>query len=272
MTKFRYIFFIFILFFSFFDAFSQNSIEIMDGEIDYLFNERLTTREILALRNGEVVTNSIGKVKYARIKQIPETEQLLSAVKEVKPNHLAEIIKILPYSGYENLTEIVSEMLKNEESYTKVPFYVDDDGDTHYLYADAKIENIEKSEEKEIITEKFLMRPLDYFTAEIDSEKRGTYFFYQMINTTRVRYKSFFSAIGKKKMIAVISIFRYGDNWIIYALGGVDIIKLPFIDKAVDRAFYRRIRSFCVFTFANLESQKTEVPQKADEENQFDTP
>ena len=257
-------FFCIFLIFSFFLVNVHGQVEILDGEIDYLFNERLTGKEIIALKKGEVITNSIGKVKYARIKQIPETEQLMSAVKKVGPNHLAEIIKILPYEGYENLTETVSEMMKNEESYTLVPFYIDDDGDTHYLYADAKIEKIEEIDGNEVITEKFLMKPLDYFTARIEAEKRGTYFFYQMKNTTRVRYKTFFSAIGKKKMIAVISIFRYGDNWIIYALGGVDIIKLPFIDKAVDRAFYRRIRAFCLFTFANLESQKSEIPPKDD--------
>ncbi len=269
---------IFLIFlFSVFPFFTQSKIQIMDGEIDYLFNEKLTGSEIIALRNGEVVTNSIGKVKYSRIKAIPETKQLFSAVNEVAPNHLAEVIKILPYEGFENLTEIVSEMLKNEESYTKVPFYIDEDGDIRYLYADAKIQAISEFNGKEVIFEKFLMKPLDYFTARIEAEKRGTYFFYQMKNTSRVRYKSFFSAIGKQKMIAVISVFRYGDNWIIYALGGVDIIKLPFIDKAVDRAFYRRIRAFCLYTFETLEiksgqAQMKELPQKEDEEKLFDTP
>ena len=47
--------------------FPQTPITIMDGEINYLFNERLTGSEILALRNGEVVCNSIGKLKYSRI-------------------------------------------------------------------------------------------------------------------------------------------------------------------------------------------------------------
>ncbi|WP_407426844.1 DUF6675 family protein [Treponema sp.] len=234
-------------------AFSQQSVKIMEGEIEYLFNERLSELEMISLQNGEVVCNSIGKLKYARINQIPETRQLIDSVKKVNPNHLAEIIKILPYEGYEDLTEIVSEMLKDEKSYTSIPFYVNNEGKTVYLYADAKIQSIVQNNEKEIITEKFLMKPLDYYTAEIESEKMGNYFFYSMKNKTRVRYRSFFSAIGKEKMIAVISIFHYGENWIIYALGGVDIIKLPFIDKKVDRAFYKRIKTFCLFTFERLE-------------------
>lgn len=241
--------FIFMLCFS---VSAQGAITLMDGEADYLFNERLTGRELLALRNGEVVCNSIGKIKYARINDIPEASQLISAVRQVNPNHLAEIIKILPYNKYENLTETVSAMLKSEESYTSVPFYIDEDGDVRYLYADARIESVEEADGKEIITERFLMKPLDYYTARIEAEQLGSYYFYHMKNTSRVRYKSFFSAVGKEKMIAVISIFRYGDNWIIYALGGVDIIKLPFIDKTVDRAFYSRIKAFCLFTFEKL--------------------
>lgn len=234
----------------------------MDGELDYLFNARLSGKEALDLRNGQVVCNSIGKIKYSRINDIPEARELISAVKKTNPNHLAEIIKILPYEKYEKLTEIVSEMLKNEASYTKVPFYVDEDDETIYLYADAKIRKIEEKDGKEIITEDFLMKPLDYYTARIESVKFGNYYFYQMKNTNRVRYKTFLSAVGKEKMIAVISIFRYGDNWIIYALGGVDIIKLPFIDKRIDRAFYRRIKAFCLFTFEKLEESA-----RADGEN-----
>ena len=245
---------------------AQTPVKIMDGEIDYLFNERLSGGEVLALRKGEVVCNSIGKLKYARINEIPETEQLISAVREVNPNHLAEIIKILPYKKYENLTEIVSKMLKDEESYTKVPFAMNEDGSTRYLYSLAQIQDIQQEEEKEVITEKFIMPPLDYFIGRIESEKIGSYFFYKMKNTNRIKYK-IFSAVGKRKMIAVISIFRYGENWIIYALGGVDIIRLPFIDKAVDRAFYNRIKAFCLFTFANLEARKFEAQPSGDEEN-----
>ena len=233
--------------------FAQSAIQIEDGEMNYLFNDYLTGREAMDLISGGMVCNSIGKIKYARIKNIPETEQLFKAVKKVNPNHLAEIIKILPYKDYKNLTEVISSMLKKEESYTKVPFYVDDDGDIHYLYADAKILGISDEKGKEVIVERFLMKPLDYYTARIEAEKRGNYYFYEMKNTDKVRYKSWFNAIGKKKMIAVISVFQYGDNWIIYGLGGVDIIKLPFIDRWVDRAFYNRISAFCKFTFQRLE-------------------
>ena len=246
--------FLCVLLFSMSALFAQTPIKIMDGEIDYLFNERLSRREALFLRNGGTLCNSIGNIRYSRIKEIPETQSLIAAIKEVNPNHLAEIIKILPYNGYEELTHIVSDMLKNEESYTKVPFSIDDYGRIEYLYSDAKIESIvRQSPSKEVIVERFLMKPLDYFTGRIEDEKRGTYIFYRMKNSNQVRYKSFFSAIGKEKMIAVISIFRYGDNWIIYGLGGVDIIKLPFVDRKIDSAFYKRIKAFCVFTFERLE-------------------
>lgn len=238
--------------------FAQTPVKIMDGEINYLFNDSLSEREVLSLRSGEVVCNSIGKIKYSRINNIPEARQLISAVEKVNPNHLAEIIKILPYKKYENLTEIVSSMLKDEESYTKVPYTVDDENRIVYLYADAKIKSIEKKGIKEIIVEDFLMKPLDYYRAEIESTSFSNYYFYHMKNTKKIRYRTFLSAVGKEKMIAVISIFRYGENWIIYALGGVDIIKLPFLDKRIDRAFYSRIKAFCLFTFERLEKSVSE--------------
>ncbi|MCR4823279.1 MAG: hypothetical protein K5873_10470 [Treponema sp.] len=234
-------------------ALSQSPVQIMEGEVDYLFNDRLSEKELLDLRNGGVVCNSIRKLKYSRINEIPETKALLDAVDDVDPNHLAEIIKILPYRGYENLTQIVSDMLKSEESYTKVPFYTRSDGSIRYLYELAEIQGIEILPEKEVIKEKFHMLPLDPFTGKIEAEKRGSYFFYHMRNQSKIKYKGLITAVGKENMIAVISIFRYGDNWIIYALGGVDIIPFPFISGAIDRAFYNRISAFCLFTFERLE-------------------
>lgn len=242
----------FLIFSMLFSLQAQKSIKIMDGELNYLFNERLTGRDIIALRNGEVVCNSIGKLKYSRINEIPETRKMLASIKKVNPNHLVEIIKILPYKDFENLTDIISAMLKESESYTKVPFYYDDDGRIRYLYSDATIESIELENGREIITERFLMRPLDYFTGRIESEQLGNYYFYQMRNTDKVRYRNIISAIGKGKMIAVITLFRYGDNWIIYAFGGVDTIRFPFLNKRIDNAFYRRIKAFCFFTFERL--------------------
>ena len=45
-------------------VFSQTPVRIMDGEINYLFNDRLSDVEILELRSGEVVTKSIKKLKW----------------------------------------------------------------------------------------------------------------------------------------------------------------------------------------------------------------
>ena len=255
------------VFFSMMLAFSSEPVSISDGDFSYLFNERLTESEKSSLRNGEFVFNSITSVKKVRVNRTKETEHDIATVKNVNPNHLIEVIKILPYKGNENLVETIATIMQDIGAYTEIPYYSERHGRTFQLFAEAEILSVKNEGEKLVINERLLMNPLKSYTARIEAENRADYYFYTLKNTENVKYL-FLNAIKKEKMIAGISVFRQGENWVIYALGGAYIFHGPFFNDFVEEMFCGRIKSFVIFMFNRLEEfQKSESHPKSDAEN-----
>ena len=238
--------FIFSLF-----AFSE-PVSISDRDFSAIFNERLTQSEKSALRNGEFVFNSISSIKNVRAKSTKETEQDIATVKKVNPNHLIEVIKIIPYEGNENLIEKIAAIMQDIDAYTEIPYYSERHKRTFQLFEEAEILSVREENEKLVIDERLLMNPLKSYTARIEAENRSDYYFYMLRNTEIVKYL-FLNAIKKEKMIAGISVFRQGENWVIYALGGAYIFHGPFFNDFVEEMFCGRIKSFVMFMFQRLE-------------------
>lgn len=254
------IFFLFLYLYFSYNLFSQQNVKMSEIDFSVIFNERLTDSEKNQLKNGDFVFNSIKSIKNVRINKIKETEQDIETVKKVNPNHLIEVIKILPYEGNENLIERISEIMQDIDAYKEIPYYSEKHERYFQLFEEAEIISISKENEKLIIDERLLMNPLKSYTARIEAENQGDYYFYTLRNTEKVKYL-FLNAIKKEKMIAGVSVFRYGENWVIYALGGAYIFHGPFFSDFVEEMFCGRIKSFVLFMF-----QKLEASRSADEE------
>lgn len=221
-----------------------------------LFNERLSDSDRKKLENGEILFESIGKIKNIKIKETEETLQAINVMKNLKPNHLSEIIQIRPYKGNENLVQEISEILGNVENYVGIPYFSERVQKWYDLYSEAEILNIENDGNAEIIAARFYMKPFGYYTSETRIENRGNYYFFTMKNTQKLRYYDKFDAVGKEYMQAAITVFRTGESWVIYALGGAKIIDLPFLVKRAETSFTNRIKSFAEAIFQKLpESQ-----------------
>ena len=66
-------------------------------------------------------------------------------------------------------------------------------------------------------------------------------------------YHNKFTAVKPEKMVSCITVFRDGDNWILYAIGGAAIPKLFFLEDRVETSFMNRIKTFCDFVFKKLD-------------------
>lgn len=251
----------------FFCVFSSAPISISDSNISYLFNTRLTESEKSSLLSGNFVFNSIGSVKNVRANLTKETEQDIETVKKVKPNHLIEVIKILPYEGNENLIETIALIMQDINAYTEIPYYSERNEKEYHLFEEAEILSTSEKNGILVIDERLLMNPFKSYTARVEAENRGDYYFYTLKNTERVKYK-FLNAIKPEKMIAGVSVFRLGENWVIYALGGAYVFHGPFFNDFIESEFCGRIKAFVIFMFNRLEEfQKSEFPPKSDAEN-----
>lgn len=226
-----------------------------------MFNSKLTEDERAVIESGDFLFHSIRKIDNIRINEIPETEQVISTVQEVRPNYLAEIVQIIPYKGNENLVPVIARILSDVQSYIDIPYYSEQHDSWGTLFDDAAIIDALDENGKTVINGRFLMSPFEYYTSRIEIEDRGTYYFYKMQNTQKIKYR-FLSAIRRENMVAAVSVFRYEDNWIVYGLGGADMIRLPFLSRRIEVAFINRIKSFASFIFQKLEEYRS-----ADAEN-----
>ena len=96
------------------------------------------------------------------------------------------------------------------------------------------------------------MDPFGVIKTQINIEKKENSIFYQMLNLNLLRYHDKFNAVKPQKMKSVITVFRDGDNWILYALGTVDTYKIFFLKDRVETSFMNRIKTFCNFIFEKI--------------------
>ena len=137
------ILFFLLIFFSC-NLFLQAQVKISDEDFAALFNARLTDSEKTQLKNGEFVFNSISSIKNIRINKTRQTEKDIETVRKVNPNHLIEVIKILPYKGNEDLIELISVIMQDIDSYKEIPYYSERHGRSFQLFSEAEILSIKR--------------------------------------------------------------------------------------------------------------------------------
>lgn len=218
-----------------------------------LFNQKLSVSDKQKLENGEILFESIGKIKNIKIIETEETSRAIGVMKKLKPNHLSEIIQIRPYKGNENIVQEISQILGNVENYIGIPYFSERVQKWYDLYSEAEILDVHDDGNERIIEAKFYMKPFGYYTSETKIENRGDYYFFTMKNTQKLRYYDKFDAVGKEDMQAAIAVFRSGESWIIYALGGAKIIDIPFLVKRAEMSFTNRINAFARAIFQKLQ-------------------
>ena len=76
--------------------------------------------------------------------------------------------------------------------------------------------------------------------------------YYSSINTNKLRYKDEFDCVWPRKLKICIILFRDGDNWVLYGIGGVNAPRIPFFTERIETSFINRIKAFCSFIFSKF--------------------
>ena len=216
------------------------------------FNSKLSGEELSKLNNGEVLIRNIGSMKEISVERTEKTEKIISTMKALNPKYVAEIIQVRPYKGNEDLQEKIDSTLQNIRDYVGIPYYSERAEGWYDLYSSAQIKRTTYKGSKKIIDCVLDMTPFGEFAAQIITEKEGDNYFYSMRNIDRLDYYEKFTAVKPEKMISCISVFRDGDNWILYAIGGVNTYKIFFLQERVETSFMNRIKTFCNFIFSKI--------------------
>ena len=223
------------------------------------FNKNLTLEEQKTLDKGEVLIKNIVYQKNMSLNKGYRTDcdQLIAEIKTLNPKYLAEIIQIKPYKGNENLPEVLTELLYNVSEYSNIPYYSERHKEYYDLYDSAVITSEKIITSNAIKTEKqlettFVMSPFGtvYETILLSQSKDSVY--YSSINNNKLRYKDEFDCVWPKKLKICILLFRDGDNWVLYGIGGVNAPRIPFFTERIETSFINRIKTFCNFIFSKF--------------------
>lgn len=216
------------------------------------FTKYLTKNERTKLENGEVVIKKLSNYKKLSISSNNSTKRTLDIMKKLDPSYITEIIQIKPYKGNEDIIEKVDAALMDIEDYAGIPYYSERQEKWYELYGWTKVTDLKEEENKRVVQADMYMSVFDVVKTEIETEKNEESYFYSSMNLNVLRYHDKFDAVGKKKFKSSIIIFRDGDNWILYGIGGVDVPRIPFVSDRIETSFLNRTKSFCNFIFEKL--------------------
>ena len=215
------------------------------------FNEKLSQEERAYLSSGEVLIQNINFEKniclskeYSAI-----SDELLATIHKLNPKYLAEVIQYKPYKENEDLPERLEKILNNVPEYAGIPYYSVRAEEWYDLYESAirKEELFESN--KKIIKADLVMSPFGTGNEEIILTKGYESILYVATNENLLRYHDKFDCVWPKKMKISILLFREGDYWILYGIGGVNAPRIPFFTERIQTSFINRINTFCSFIF-----------------------
>ncbi len=224
-----------------------------------LFNNKLTSEEKAVLDKGEVLIKNIAYPKNMSItKGYNSTiDTVIDEIKSLNPKYLAEIIQIKPYKENENLPEVLEELLYNVSDYVGIPYWSERNKRYYDLYDSATITNEKILSQTASMSNKelsvtFEMEPFGTVYETIKLSRTPSSLYYSSINLNKLRYKDEFDCVSPKKLKICIVLIRYGDNWLLYGIGGVNAPRIPFFTERIETSFINRIKSFCNFIFTKF--------------------
>ncbi len=218
------------------------------------FNEKLTEDELNTLSTGQVLIKNINNKKNICLKEnlFSSADELLTIMDDLNPKYLAEIIQIKPYEGNEDLPKKLETILNNIPEYAGIPYYSERHEHWYDLYDSAEITETFIENNVQTIKATLKMQPFDtvYETITLTSDENTV--FYTAQNENKLRYLDKFDCIWPQKMKICILLFKDGDNWILYGIGGVNAPRIPFFTERIQTSFINRINTFCSFIFDKL--------------------
>ena len=215
------------------------------------FNSKLTDSERAEITNGEIIIKNINYEKNICLKKgvNPLGDKLLEEINHLNPKYLAEVIQYKPYKGNEDLPQRLETILNNVPEYAGIPYYSVRHDAWWNLYDSAEIKEVIENGDTKTIRADLLMEPFDVVKEDIEITKSSEAILYSAVNTNKLRYLDKFDCVWPKKMKICILLFRDGDNWVLYGIGGVNAPRVPFFTERIQTSFINRINTFCSFIF-----------------------
>ncbi len=215
------------------------------------FNDKLTAQEKVIVNSGELLIKNINYSKNMSLKEKNTIlgDKLINEITSLSPKYLAEVIQIKPYKGNEDLPQRLEKILNNVPDYAGIPYFSERNQLWFNLYDSAEITETYENNGANVIKADLKMEPFGTVNEYIEITKDSDSILYSAINTNLLRYYNKFDCVGPNKMKICILLFRDGDNWVLYGIGGVNAPRIPFFTERIQTSFINRINTFCSYIF-----------------------
>lgn len=245
----KYLKFFTIIFFSF------STTLLFSSNFSDMFNKKITQDELQRLEQGEIVIRNIGTIRKLSL-----TESNNDLIKKVQkelidrnPNYLAEIIKVVPKEGNENLIQQVFEGINDIESYTEIPYFSERQQKWYDLYDSVVINSTSGTENNKINEYSVEMTPFGIIDISAELEKTDNSLYFSMINKNKVIYEyKNITCIKPEKMYSAIVLFEYNNYYILYGIGALNAPSIFFLQDRIETAFIGRMKYFCKYMFEQI--------------------
>lgn len=218
-----------------------------------VFNNKLTSDEQQRLANGELVIRNIGKAKNISINGVNATlNKTIDTIKDLNPSYLAEVIRMVPYAGNEDLLEKLRPIILNVEDYVGIPYYSERNEKYYDLYSSAEIKSFTDDGNTAHLNALMKMSPFGGIDTDIFLVTEGESLYYENTNLNDLKYREGITVVQDKCMKSIVTVFRSGDSWILYGIGGVKAPSIFFLRDRVETSFMNRIKTMCGYFFENL--------------------
>lgn len=218
-----------------------------------VFNGKLTADEQQKLANGELIIRNIGKAKNISVNKInPVLSATVEAIEDLNPSYLAEVIRMVPYSGNENLLETLRPIILNLEDYVGIPYYSERHETYYDLYSSVDIKSFADDGSTAKVNAVMEMSPFGGIDTDILLKTDEASLYYENTNLNNLKYHEGITVVKKNNMKSIITVFRSGDSWILYGIGGVKAPSIFFLRDRVETSFMNRIKTMCSYFFEQL--------------------
>ena len=214
------------------------------------FNEELTAEERAVLDKGQVLIKNIKYDKYISLNRgISELgDNIISEIEDLNPKYLAEVIQYKPYKGNEDLPQRLEAVLNNVSDYAGIPYYSERNEQYYPLYDSAEIKSTRQIKNGKEMDVDLMMMPFGLVQEKISLLKDNDSVSYVAVSQNKLVYSGI-TCVGPEKMKMCIFLFRDGDKWVLYGIGGVNAPRIPFLTGRIQTSFINRIKTFCNFIF-----------------------
>ncbi len=217
------------------------------------FNKNISSEDIAKVMSGKTIIRNVDNYKNLCITANNEgIKKAENVIYNLKPAYLAEIIKVIPIENNKSLDKEIQKLLVSISDYAGIPYYSEHGNKWYDLYSSAKILNKTITGNQTNITADLKMEPFGVINTDIVIIKNKNYTYYCSTNTNKMKYYDKFTCVYPENMKSVIILFKDNGNWILYGMGGVHALKVPFFDKRIETSFMNRIKTFCNYVFEKL--------------------